>query len=181
VSRRIARPYAAAFLRVLGSESTEALRAAEAELEAVATVLAKTPGLLRVFEVPSVSPSDKLSLIGTITKALEVRAEVARLLVVMTEHLRLRLLPEVVDTFRGLVDRKVGLLRGRLQVAVAPQAEQVQALAAALSSQLGTRVTLETELKPDLLAGFIVRVGSLVFDGSLDAQLRRFAAQAATQ
>ena len=181
MSRRIARPYAAALLQVLAGEGIDALRAAEGELDAVAAVLARTPGLLRVFEVPSVSPADKRSLIGTISKSLGVRAEVARLLVVMTEHLRLRILHEIVGAFRELVDRKVGLLRGRLEVAVAPQPTQVQALAAALSAQLGARVVIETELKPELLAGFVVRVGSLVFDGSLDAELKRFAAQAATQ
>ncbi len=181
MSRRIARPYAAALLHVLEREGVEALRQAEAGLQTVAGVLEQTPGLLRVFEVPSVSPADKRSLIDTISKALGLRPEVARLLVVMTEHLRLRSVPEVVETFRGLVDRKVGLLRGRLIVPVAPRPEQVEKLSASLSKELGSRVELATELRPELLAGFVVRVGSLVFDGSLDAQLKRFTTEAARE
>lgn len=180
MSRRIARPYAAALLQVLEREGTSALRQAEAQLDAVAAVLKGTPGLLRVFEVPTVSPADKRGLMTTIATALGARAEVARLLTIMTEHLRLRMLSEVVATFRERVDRKEGLLRGRLETPTVPRPEQVQALAAALSSRLGARVELEAELKPELLAGFVVRVGSLVLDGSLDAQLRRFAAEAAT-
>lgn len=181
MSRRIARPYAAALMQVLEREGTDALQAAAAQLGAVCEVLQKTAGLLRVFEVPSVTLADKRTLITSITTALEVRLEVARLLAVMTEHVRLRVLPEVTDTFRGLVDHKVGVVRGRLVASTALRPEQVEALAAAMSSLLGTRVLLETELKPELLAGFVVRVGSLVFDGSLDAQLRRFVAEATVQ
>jgi F-type H+-transporting ATPase subunit delta len=181
VSRRIARPYATALFQALQNEGVEALRRAESELDAVAAVFARTPGLIRVFEVPSVSLADKKRLIASITSAVGARAEVARLFTLMAEHLRLRHLPDVIAAFCGLLDRRAGVIRGRLSTPVPLRLEQVDALAAALSVELGSSVKLDAEVKPELLAGFVVRVGSLVFDGSVDAQLRRFTTEAAAK
>jgi F-type H+-transporting ATPase subunit delta len=181
MSRRIARPYATALYQVLQKQGVGALRGGEADLGTVAAVFAATPALNRVFEVPTVSPADKKRLIASITTAADARVEVARLLAVMTEHLRLRHLPDVVATYRDLLDREAGVTRGRLLTPAPLAPGQVATLSQALSAALGGTVTLEAEVRPELLAGFVVRVGSLVLDGSIDAQLRRFTTEAATK
>ena len=43
----------------------------------------------------------------------------------------------------------------------------------ALEARTGTRVRLRTELDPSLLSGFVVRLGSEVFDASLSHRLTR--------
>ena len=43
----------------------------------------------------------------------------------------------------------------------------------ALEARTGTRVRLRTELDPSLLSGFVVRLGSEVFDASLARRLAR--------
>ena len=101
------------------------------------------------------------------------------MLVALAAHIRLRFLPEVVEMFRGLVDRAEGIVRARADLPVAPRPEQTAALQQALARLFASRVELDTRVRPELLAGFVVRVGSQVFDGSLAAQLRRFAAEAA--
>lgn len=178
MSRRIARPYAAALFAVLEKEGVPALRRAEAELGAVAEVFRREPALLKAFEVPSVPLARKKELTATVTRGLGLRRETARLVLLMTEHLRLRLLPEAVAVLGEMTDRKEGLQRGTVQVPAPLEPAQVAALAAAMSGLVGARVELAAEVEPKLLAGFIVRVGSRVWDGSLDAQLRRFVAGA---
>jgi F-type H+-transporting ATPase subunit delta len=131
-----------------------------------------------VFEVPSVSPATKLELVNTVAKTLALRPEAGRMLVALEHHVRLRYLDEVVAFFRELVDRKEGVVRGRVDLPVPARQEQVAALAKAMAEVLGTRVELDVKVREELLAGFVVRVGSLVFDGSLLAQVRRFASSA---
>jgi F-type H+-transporting ATPase subunit delta len=82
---------------------------------------------------------------------------------------------DVAAAFRALIDRKDGMSRAAVELPVAATAEQLKALAATLGTLLGTRVELESKVQPDLLAGFVVKVGSTVYDGSLRTQLRRFA------
>ena len=179
MSRRVARPYAVALLEVTAKESVPSLREIEAQLAMVAELFRTEPKLVRVFEVPSVPPATKRQLVDTIAESLTLRPVAHRLLVALEHHVRLRFLGEVVEVFRGLVDRREGIVRGRVEVPVPPTQQQVLALANALAQMLGSRVELEAKVRPELLAGFVVRVGSRVFDGSLLAQVRRFASSTA--
>ncbi len=179
MSRRIARPYAVALYEVTQREGVPALRQIREQLAAVAELFRAEPNLLRVFEVPSVSPGAKAELIRTIARTLKLRPEAQRMLAALEHHLRLRYLDEVVALFRELVDRKEGIVRGHVELPVPAGEKEVAALAAALASALGSRVALDVKVRQELLAGFVVRVGSRVFDGSLLAQVRRFASGAA--
>jgi ATP synthase F1 delta subunit len=179
MSRRLARPYAVALFEIIRHEGIPALRGLEAQLRAVAQVFGAIPELVRVFEVPSVTPASKRELVDVIARHLALRTEAHRLLVVLEQHARLRYLAEVVEFFGELVDKKEGVLRGRVELATAPRGEQIVALGRALSEALGTRVELSVKVREELLAGFVVRVESQVFDGSLLAQARRFASSAA--
>jgi len=175
VSRRVARPYAAALLKVVERQGTAALRAVESELATVAELFRREPNLLRTFEVPAVPPAKKRQLLQAIGKEFALRGEVQRLLAALEQHYRLRFLPDVVAMFGSLVDRREGLTRGTVELPVPPTPAQLAALGAALGTLLGVRVELDSKVDPDLLAGFVVRVGSQVFDGSLRTQVQRFA------
>jgi F-type H+-transporting ATPase subunit delta len=179
MSRRLARPYAVALFEITRREGIPALREIEAQLGAVAQVFGAIPELVRVFEVPSVAPASKRDLVDVIARHLAMRAVAHRLLMVLEQHARLRYLGEVVEFFRELVDRKEGIVRGRVEMATAPRGEQIVSLTRALAAALGARVELDVKVREELLAGFVVRVGSQVFDGSLLAQARRFASSAA--
>ncbi len=179
MSRRVARPYAVALFEITRREGVPALRDIETQLASVAEVFRGAPELLRVFEVPSVSPGAKRALLDTIAKSLALRPESHRVLAALERHARLRYLDEVVGFFGELVDRKEGIVRGHVELPAAPRPAQVAAVARALSEALGARVELDVKVREELLAGFAVRVGSRVFDGSLLAQARRFASAAA--
>ena len=181
MSRRIARPYAVALFGVTQKEGIPALRRIEGQLASVAELLRHAPDLLRVFEVPSVPPATKRELVGAIGQVLSLRPEAQRMLMALEHHVRLRYLDEVVAFFRSLVDRKEGIVRGRVELPSGPGEKQVAALERALAEALGTRVDLDFKVRDELLAGFVVRLGSRVFDGSLLAQVRRFASSAARE
>ncbi len=175
MSRRIARPYATALFEVLEGQGTAVLREAEGQLAAIAGAFTDDPQVLRVFEVPSVSSATKRQLLAEMGKVLGVRPEVQRLLAALMQHYRLRWVAEVAAAFSGLVDAQEGMVRGVLQTPVALTPEQRQQLERALSEVVGSRVELSTEARPELIAGFVVRIGSRVFDGSVRTQLAKFA------
>jgi F-type H+-transporting ATPase subunit delta len=177
VSRRIARPYAAALFQVVGKRNLAALRGAEEQLGTVAELFHRRPELLRAFEVPSIAPAVKAKLLAALSDAAGLSVEVRRLLAALEQHFRLRALPEVVAAFRDLVDRREGVKRARVELPVAATPTQTKALEEALATALHARVELEAVVTPELLAGFVVRIGSQVFDGSLRRQLARFAAR----
>lgn len=179
MSRRVARPYAAALFKVLEKQGVTVLRQIEGELAAVAEVFSRHGELLRAFEVPTVPWPKKQELLKELGRRLQMRVEAQRLLAALALHYRLRFLPDVVAAFRALIDRREGMVRGSVVLPAAPRAGQIEALAEALKGAMQARVELEASVKPEMLAGFVVRLGSRVFDGSLKSQLNRFAAAAA--
>jgi F-type H+-transporting ATPase subunit delta len=178
MSRRIGRPYAAALFSVMTERAPQALRESLGQLEAVAEAFQREPTALRVFEVPTVTPAKKRELLQAIGTGVGLRVEVQRLLAALAQHARLRFLPDVAEAFLDLVERREGTMRGRVELPVEPTGGQIEALAAAIAERLGAQVQLESSVRPELLAGFIVRLGSRVFDGSLRTRLARFAAEA---
>lgn len=175
MSRRIARPYAAALFQVLEKQGLGTLREAEQQLAAVTAVLAADRRLPRVFEVPSVPPAAKRRLMDEIARAVGAGPVIGKLLAALVQHYRLRSLPEVTDTFREMIDAREGVVRGTVHVPTALTPEQSANLKAALAAVVGSRVELAVAEEPELLAGFVVRIGSRVYDGSLRSQLAKFA------
>lgn len=176
MSRRVARPYAAALYSVMAKRDVTALREVQRQLEGVVALFEHNEKLLRVFEVPSVTPAKKRELLKAVGAALALRVEAQRLLAALDQHYRLRFLPEVVAAFRDLIDEREGMVRGRVELPAAASAKQLEAMGTALEGVVGARVELEGVVRPELLAGFVVRLGSRVYDGSLRTQLDRFAA-----
>jgi F-type H+-transporting ATPase subunit delta len=177
----VARPYAVALFEVTQKEGVPALREIEGQLASVSELFRRAPELVRVFEVPSVAPAAKRELVTTIARTLSLRPEAHRMLMALEHHVRMRYLDEVVAFFRELVDRKEGIVRGRVEVPSGPDGKQVAALERALAAALGVRIELDAKVREELLGGFIVRVGSRVFDGSLLGQVRRFASGVANE
>ncbi|MDR1082110.1 MAG: ATP synthase F1 subunit delta [Deltaproteobacteria bacterium] len=108
----------------------------------------------------------KASLSGTV-------ANFARLLFARG---RINLLGEAARAYMRLTDERDGILRGTVMTP-APLADQdLDALREALRVYLGAAsIELAQAPDPTLIAGIAVKVGDLVLDGSVKAQLKRLA------
>ncbi|MGQ9751141.1 MAG: ATP synthase F1 subunit delta [Thermoanaerobaculaceae bacterium] len=175
MSRKVARPYAQALFAVVKPQGEEALKRAGAALVEVASLFSALPELLRAFELPSLAQRRKVTLLRDLSKRLGLPVEVERLLLVMQAHYRLRVLASVVEEFQRNCDQFFGVTRGKVATPTSLSKEKLKALAGVLRGVVGGEVVLEQEVKEELLAGFVIRLGSLVFDGSLKRHLERFA------
>lgn len=175
MSRRVARPYARALFEVLKPQGKEALKRAGAALTEVFGLFSGLPELLRAFELPSLASKQKVTLLRELSQRLALPMEVERLLFVLQAHYRLRALPLVAEEFQWHCDQFFGITRGKVATPVPLSKEKLEALARVLARVVDGEVVLEQEVKEELLAGFVVRLGSRVFDGSLKRHLERFA------
>jgi F-type H+-transporting ATPase subunit delta len=90
---------------------------------------------------------------------------------------RIGILGAAARAYRELSDRKDGILRGRVATPAPLGQADLDALGGALKIYLGcSRIELEQSLDPSLIAGISVKVGDLVLDGSVKAQLERLSA-----
>lgn len=149
-------------------------RQVERDLNGFADLLAAHEALGKVLRNPAVPTARKRALVSAIVeRAPTMVPAVARVLVLLAEHDRLGMLPELVDAYRARLMDHLKMVRADVTTAAPLPRDRAEALRRSLSTATGKEVSVVTRLEPALLGGVIVRVGSTVYDGSLARHLER--------
>ena len=143
------------------------------ELEQVAAIYADDAGTRDVLTRPWIKPVDRRGVATAIAQKAGARKLVQDFVGLVAERGRADHLPEIIATYRLLVDAGLGRARAQVRTAVAFTDAEKQKLSARLEQALGKRIILEEQVDASLLGGLIAQVGSLILDGSLDGQLAR--------
>lgn len=165
------RPYVDALFEVAGS--ADAVEALLPSLDAVAEALEGSEEL-RVFATnPAIGRNEKRALVAALAARAGAPDVAARLLRALLDRGRFLALASVLEAIRSRLDEARGVVEATL-LSVAPLGEDAErGIREALEARTRTRVRLRTELDPSLLSGFVVRLGSEVFDASLSRRLAR--------
>jgi F-type H+-transporting ATPase subunit delta len=171
-SRAIARQYALALFDVAqkGRQTDRIGR----ELVEFAALIRSHQELSGVLSNGAIPAAQKRAIVDELLKALpELSAEVGRLLTFLADRDRLTHLDAIVAAFGEKAMDANRVVRAELSTA-APIDEQARGqIAAALGKALGRQVTMTDRVDPAILGGFVARVGSVVFDGSVARHLER--------
>jgi len=166
-----ARPYVDALFEVAGSPA--AVDALLPSLDTVSRALESSEEL-RVFVTnPGVDRKEKRALVASLAEAAKTPEVAARLLQALLDRGRFLKLASVLEAIREQLDVEQGVVQATVRSAVPLAAEAEKGIREALEARTGTRVRLRTELDPSLLSGFVVRLGSELFDASLSRRLAR--------
>ncbi len=165
------RPYVDALLSVAGS--SEAVAALLPDLERFSRTLAAAADLRELLRNPAVDRATKAALLDAVAARLEMGSLPARLLRVLLANRRLTHLAEVIAAIRERLDREKNVVEARVRSARPLESADAEALRKALEGQTRRRVRLVPEVDSSLLGGFVVRVGSEVYDASLSTRLAR--------
>jgi F-type H+-transporting ATPase subunit delta len=128
---------------------------------------------LRIFlETPRISAEAKNEILA---KAFQDRMPrlFVRFLQTVVKNRRQRLIPEIAEEYRDLLDAVQG--RVHAQVTVAREAGEADSkmIAKELSRVLGKTVIPHLTVNPAILGGLVVRVGDEVMDGSVRRRLSK--------
>jgi F-type H+-transporting ATPase subunit delta len=92
---------------------------------------------------------------------------------------RLSFLSAIASAYQALLDEEAGRRRVTVTAARALDQHEQDALTRRLESVTGRTVSLEVTVDPSVLAGVVIRSGSLYYDASLKGQLDRLGRQLA--
>lgn len=173
--RAVAARYARALFDVVIKKGDPA--EADRELTAVAELLAGHEELARVAANPALPASRKRAIVQALVDRLELSAEVGRLLLLLAERDRLTILPDVAAAHRARVLDHLGIVRGEITTAAPIDGKRRAALEASLARATGRTVQLTNRVDPEIIAGAVTRLGSVVYDGSVARQLERLRAR----
>lgn len=170
----VARRYAAALADVVIERREE--REVQSEIEYWASLIDGNPQLKEVFANPTIAYDQKRTVLEELISRSRVRETTASFLRVLLKNQRLSHLPEVSARFGQVLDERAGVVAAKVTTARPIPEELKQALHDTLASVTGQTVRLSFDTDETIIGGVVARIGSTIFDGSVQGHLERLAA-----
>ena len=167
----VARRYAAALADVAIERREE--REVQTELEQWASLIESNPQLKEVFANPTVAYDQKRKVLEELISRTRVRETTASFLRVLLKNQRLSQLREVVARYGYVLDERGGMVAASVTTARPIPEDLKNSLHAALATATGRKVRLSFTTDEQIIGGLVARIGSTIFDGSVQNQLER--------
>jgi F-type H+-transporting ATPase subunit delta len=144
-----------------------------ADLTALAEVIASSAELRQVLENASIAPAKKRGVMEAVSAQLGVGDEVSRTLGLLADRDQLSAIPAIAGAFATRVNEARRTIEAEVVTAAPLTEDRRAALAQALGKAADCQVTIKERVDPSIIGGVVARVGSLVFDGSVQRQVER--------
>jgi F-type H+-transporting ATPase subunit delta len=168
----VASTYARAFADVILDTHLDADRAI-AELRTLAALLAESEDLRRVWENPAIPATQKRGLLDAIVQREGISRPVRNLVAVLIDHRRVPFFEAMITQLEHELDQRMGFAEAQITGARAFSDEEKRALEAQVETLTGKKVRAKYDQDASILGGAVVRVGSTIYDGSVEGQLEK--------
>lgn len=169
----VARRYATALADVAIDRREE--RVVQNEVDQWARMMESSPQLKEVFANPTIVYDHKRKVLEDLISRSRPRDTTASFLRVLLKNQRLAQLREIAERYVLVLDERAGVLAGSVTTARPIPEELKQTLHETLSAATGHTVRLSFETDETIIGGMVARIGSTVFDGSVESHLERLA------
>lgn len=164
---RYARAYAEVVVKQKASDK------AVSELQQVSLLMHESRELRNVLQNPAVSREQKLKLLDAIIGRMGASKMLRNFLAVLIDHRRIGSINELVEEFKRELDRRMGIAEAKVSSVRALSATEKSALEKQITALTGKAVRATYSEDASLLGGVVVRVGSTIYDGSVQGRLQK--------
>lgn len=172
----VAGRYARAFAEVVGDQKLDPEKTVQ-ELNAVAALVDGSTELRNVFQNPSVDHKQKIGLLDAIIKKMSGSKMLRNFVAVLVDQRRIAQIGEIAEQFRQELDERMGIAQAQVKSARELSAKEKKDLEQQLAEATGKTIRATYAEDASLLGGAVVRVGSVIYDGSVRGQLLRIKEQ----
>jgi F-type H+-transporting ATPase subunit delta len=151
------------------------------ELSDFMLLLAESAELRNFLASPAVPRPTKQAVIEKLILRLGAAKIVRNFLFVVVENGRAALLPQIREEFEAQLRARLGLAQAHVTSAHELSGQEKTDLALVLERLTGKRVETLYSLDPELIGGAVVRIGSVIYDGSVRERLNRLRARLASE
>jgi F-type H+-transporting ATPase subunit delta len=172
----VASTYARAFADVVLGSHLDADRSI-AELRTIASLLAESAELRRVWENPAIPADQKRQVLDVIAERDGLSKQVRNLVAVLIDHRRIHFLEPIIRQLEKELDARLGFAEAQITSSRELNAAEKHEFEAQVGKLTGKKVRARYGQDASLLGGAMVRVGSTIYDGSVKGQLERLRAE----
>jgi F-type H+-transporting ATPase subunit delta len=167
----VARRYASALADVVIERNEE--REVQQEIEQWASMIEGSPELKEVFANPTIGYDEKQNVLDALIGRTRVRPTTASFLRVLLRNQRLSQLRDVAERFAQVIDERGGVVSANVTTAKPIPEELKDQLRETLAAATGRRVRVTFDTDETIIGGLVARIGSTIFDGSVQNRLER--------
>lgn len=143
------------------------------ELTSFLTMVRKHSALEVVFKNPLIGKGEMKKILGDVSQRIKLSPLVSRFLCVLASAGRLKELESVVESYKDVFNKSHKASLVSVTVSQALSVDQKKRLETIMEKKLGSRVSFETVLDPEILGGLIIQVGPYRLDSSLRTKIQK--------
>jgi F-type H+-transporting ATPase subunit delta len=164
--------YARAFADVVFDRKLDPEKTLQ-EAQVFAELVAGSKELREVWETPSIPVEQKIAVLDAMVARQKVSREVRNFLAVLIDHRRVRFLEPIVKQFEQELNHRLGFIEAEITSARELGQQERRALEAQVEKLTGKKPRARYSRDASILGGAIIRVGSTIYDGSVEGRLER--------
>lgn len=155
------------------AEEAGKLKQIETDLADLDAMLGSSEDLNALIAASTMGQKNQTEALGAIAKKAGFQELTSNFLGVLVNNRRINKLAEILSAFRRETAKRSGIVNVQVQVAQDMTLAQMNALREALKKGLKQDVQIEVTVKPDILGGMVVTVGSQMIDDSVRRKLEK--------
>ena len=172
IVRRFARPYAKAIMDVAGSP--EAAGKIQTELAKFDDLRRSAADLQEVYANPGIDADAKVAITSQLAGRLSLSAMTVKVLEVLIRNHRINDLGAIAAALLAFVNQATNTVVADVRSAHALNAAETDELQRTLEKKFAKKVQVRVTTDPELLGGFVARVGSEIYDASVAGKIEKF-------
>lgn len=163
--------YATALVDI--AQDSKKIDAVEQDLNDLDAMVRGSEDLQRLIMSPLISRTQQQKAMQDIAAKAKFQDITSNFLALLAQNRRLNMLHTMINAVRMEMSRRRGEVSAQIQSAFKLTPAQEKALQESLAKAVGQAVAINVEVKPDLIGGLVVTVGSQMIDDSVKRKLER--------
>lgn len=171
---KVARRYGRVLFEL--AQEGEGFKAVLKDISRVQQIIEKEPHEWLRIASPSLPLYTQKKIIESLLSVLKLGSLMNHFIKVLCDNRRLPHLKSILEEFLACVQQAEGIVDGVLETAVPLSPKEIEDLQKALKAHGGKTIHLHQHVKENLLGGVILRMGSVMIDGSVKTHLNKLKA-----
>ncbi len=143
------------------------------EVQSLSESVSNSKELREVWETPSITADQKRAVLDAIVSREGISVEVRNFVAVLIDHRRINFLGDIAKQFEQELSQRMGFVEAEITSARDLDGAERIILESQVSKLTGKNVRAQYSREESLIGGVIVRIGSTIYDGSVDGQLTK--------
>jgi F-type H+-transporting ATPase subunit delta len=165
----VARRYVDALYELAGEQDIRELIGTQ--LKEISELINREQDLKSILHNPGIKAVSKIAIFDELLKSISPHQVCASFIRLIIRKDRINLLTDMCTEYERLERERKGILMVEVTSARALDEATTDELRGKLESATGKMIELQLKENPDLIGGIVARIGSTVYDGSIDHQL----------